>query len=709
MAQVFRGGKNWLGKALRTPSNVGRSLKRGTRFRTSQSNVREPGVNPGRLRHCNGYKFQVHWSKDREGGTRLEAGVRIPIGLFSSVPDVPGHFSAKRRMRPARPICFWSARRIYLHSSFAQAGGFLFPPPSLWSLNHRRSGLCARGFNERSVLNVIHRRLAYASLLTATALVTRSLWADGLTETFTSDPAASGWLATGKTNLFHWDAANHNLAVTWDSTSPNSYFYHPLGRTLSRADGFTLAFDLRLDDISITGFGQQIALGLLNLAEATHPNFSRPNSSSPDICEFDYYTDTGFGYSLDGTVADFTESAATYTHFQFNYSNDPLPIGVVCHVVLNHAPGASGLTGGIYTNGVLYSALNQVYANPIIDFQVDALAIESYAGDGWGDDVLAHGAVDNLTLTATPAVASDTQLLEGFFSDPFQRDWHISGNTNLYFWDATNQNLAVTWDSSTSNTYCYKSLGTTLGKADAFSLDFDLQLKDLTSTNTFQLAVGLLNLAEATNPGFSRPLGTSPDLFEFNYFADNGLGDPNVAATLTDHTAQISDYPGFYFAYNLKPLTAGQMYHIHLSHAAGAGTVTGRVSLNGTLYAELSLNYAGAIGEFRLDTLSISSYSGAGQDPDFYPGALLAHGAVDNVQVTLPAPTRNPVLAVNNGQWQLTTGTYLNWHYTLQRSSDLVAWSDISAPVPGTGGLVTMTDVTPPADRAYYRVQATQP
>jgi hypothetical protein len=27
---------------------------------TSQSNVREPGVNPGRLRHCNGYKFQDH-------------------------------------------------------------------------------------------------------------------------------------------------------------------------------------------------------------------------------------------------------------------------------------------------------------------------------------------------------------------------------------------------------------------------------------------------------------------------------------------------------------------------------------------------------------------------------------------------------------------------------------------------------------------------
>ena len=45
-----------------------------------QSNVREPGVNPGRLRHCNGYKFQCHCVFTmREGGMRFEAQVRIPV------------------------------------------------------------------------------------------------------------------------------------------------------------------------------------------------------------------------------------------------------------------------------------------------------------------------------------------------------------------------------------------------------------------------------------------------------------------------------------------------------------------------------------------------------------------------------------------------------------------------------------------------------
>jgi hypothetical protein len=42
-----------------------------------QSNVWEPGENPGRLRHCNGYKFRCH--RQREGGMRFEAEVRIPV------------------------------------------------------------------------------------------------------------------------------------------------------------------------------------------------------------------------------------------------------------------------------------------------------------------------------------------------------------------------------------------------------------------------------------------------------------------------------------------------------------------------------------------------------------------------------------------------------------------------------------------------------
>jgi hypothetical protein len=58
--QVFRAVKILLGKKFiprkkdalfETVENIFRQI--------SQSNVREPGVNPGRLRHCNGYKLPM--------------------------------------------------------------------------------------------------------------------------------------------------------------------------------------------------------------------------------------------------------------------------------------------------------------------------------------------------------------------------------------------------------------------------------------------------------------------------------------------------------------------------------------------------------------------------------------------------------------------------------------------------------------------------
>jgi hypothetical protein len=45
-----------------------------------QSNVREPGVNPGRLRHCNGYKFQCHREIGKaEGGSKPKSGYRFDL------------------------------------------------------------------------------------------------------------------------------------------------------------------------------------------------------------------------------------------------------------------------------------------------------------------------------------------------------------------------------------------------------------------------------------------------------------------------------------------------------------------------------------------------------------------------------------------------------------------------------------------------------
>src|SRR2546430_17254842 len=114
-------------------------------------------------------------------------------------------------------------------------------------------------------------------LLVAVALASLSVLsvarAITITENFSTDPSLNGWQIFGDTNLFQWDSANQNLAVTWDSSQTNSYFYQPLGATFTKADGFCVQFDLNLKDANAIGYFQ-LAIGLCNFAEATATNFS---------------------------------------------------------------------------------------------------------------------------------------------------------------------------------------------------------------------------------------------------------------------------------------------------------------------------------------------------------------------------------------------------------------------------------------------------
>jgi hypothetical protein len=299
---------------------------------------------------------------------------------------------------------------------------------------------------------------------------------------------------------------------------------------------------------------------------------------------------------------------------------------------------------------------------------------------------------------------------EDFSTNPASNGWQIFGDTNLFQWDSTNHNLAVTWDSSQSNSYFYHPLGTTLGKADAFTVDFDIQLNSLQWTNTFQLAVGLLNISDAVNPGFSRALGYSPDIFEFNYFPDSGdgFGDPNLAASMTDDTDSMTSFPDFYFIFDTRPMLLGTNYHVTLTHAAGAGLISATVFTNGQVYTTMPSFYSGSIGDIRLDTISISSYSGAGQDPAF-AGSLLAQGTVDNFVVTLPELAHNFTGGFTNGVWQTRVTTYADTHYTLQRSTNVTSWSDVTAAIAGNGDVLLLSDTNALADKAFYRVRADKP
>lgn len=304
-------------------------------------------------------------------------------------------------------------------------------------------------------------------------------------------------------------------------------------------------------------------------------------------------------------------------------------------------------------------------------------------------------------------------LTENFTNEPAQNGWQIFGDTNLFHWDSTNQNLDVTWDSSQVNSYFYKPLGTTLSVADAFTVDFDIQLSDISWGGGYppQIAVGLFNLANAEDPNFSRPIGTSPNLFEFDYFPfdgntnSDGNPEPNIAATITDSTTADTDYPDFYFIWDVLPMETNVTYHVTLTHAAGDQAISATVLTNGQIYTTMPFVNPAPIVDLQLDTLSISSYSEGSDTNDF----ILAHGTVDNFVVTLPPVVRNLTGAFSNSLWQVQFGTYTNWLYTLERSTNLVSWSAASASANGNGDVMTLSDINAPAGQAFYRVRAEQP
>ncbi|HEY5298441.1 MAG TPA: hypothetical protein VIK59_11010 [Verrucomicrobiae bacterium] len=240
-------------------------------------------------------------------------------------------------------------------------------------------------------------------------------------EKFTTDPALDGWKNFGEAELFHWDSTNQNLDVTWDSSQPNSYFYHPLGLTLTTNDSFCVQFDLQISDATTFGYGFELAVGLLHFSDATNADFSRANSPLPNLFEFDYYPADDYGdlASIDATLKD---SQPGFAGLSFAYDNLPLNPGVTYRVVLIHRAGEESISGVVYTNGQIYTSLPIVENyGPLGDFEFDTLAISSYADDGFGDSILAHGTVDNLALATPLPIDSAKSFAAGeiqFASDP---------------------------------------------------------------------------------------------------------------------------------------------------------------------------------------------------------------------------------------------------------------------------------------------------
>ena len=321
-----------------------------------------------------------------------------------------------------------------------------------------------------------------------------------------------------------------------------------------------------------------------------------------------------------------------------------------------------------------------------------------------------------LFLTVSALLGGQT-LQEDFASDPAARGWQGWGNTNLFHWNSGEGTVAVTWDSREANSYFARPLGTVLGADDSFRLAFDLRLRDFTpgidptKTNSpFQISVGLIRRADATGPGFVRGSGwQSPNLAEFSFFPDPGGAwewGPSLTAMFCDGTGLNWSSGGF------APLglTTGDLFHVVMNYDAAGRVMETAVLCNGEPFAAPSATSLGTnFTDFRVDAFAVCSYSHAGQWPG-YEGSILAHGTVDNVELTLPDP---PVAAVTgteqDGHWTASFNSQTNWVYTLEATRDFASWPAVSAVTPGTGGPLTLTDTNRLGDRAFYRVRAERP
>ena len=306
-------------------------------------------------------------------------------------------------------------------------------------------------------------------------------------------------------------------------------------------------------------------------------------------------------------------------------------------------------------------------------------------------------------------------IVETFATDPALREWRAFGDTALFLWGATNQNLEVTWDSSRTNSLFHRSLRTVLTKADDFSFGFDLRLRDIAigvNTNkpyTFEIAVGLCRFNSITNKNFFRGAGTSlgfgpRNLIEFDYFPDSGFG-ATVAPTAVANTNAIR----FSDNHPLE-LTTDYLFRIDMTYTASNQVLRTVMTRNGAAFGPIRDLSLGNFPDFRVDTFAVISYSDALQNPPQFAGSILAHGVVDNITWSVPDP---PLISFRGNfaqsGFRAEFNARSNWIYRLETSSNVLDWSLVEEKQFATNGSMFLEHREISSPRNFYRVSADRP
>jgi hypothetical protein len=259
------------------------------------------------------------------------------------------------------------------------------------------------------------------ALIPAALLVGSSAVAKTISQNFATEPLQNGWQEFGNTNLFHWNSANQNLEITWDSRESNSFFYVPLGTSLTRNDDFSIEFDLLINDI-VSGIepgktgGLEVGFGFFNFATATNTSFMRGSfGGAPNLFEFDYFPKGSYEFGGQTFDVAATTTPTFISTNSFDYAPTifapyimELPTNLVVHIQMNFTASNQTLVTLLMTNGAtLFQPPNVVLTDTNTsaftaedDYRIDTFSINSYssAGDDF-DSVFGHGVVDNVVIS----------------------------------------------------------------------------------------------------------------------------------------------------------------------------------------------------------------------------------------------------------------------------------------------------------------------
>jgi hypothetical protein len=495
-------------------------------------------------------------------------------------------------------------------------------------------------------------------------------WEPFFQDDFSSNPLASPQWTLKRLNsidvtpaypaLIEWSAAEHNLAVEWDSSKPSSIYAISLGRTLTESDSFSFSFDLALSGIENPNDDFfEIAVGMDDSTATRTRAFNRQGQTFGDpadtrrcvnIADWGYVLPNTWGHRVFPTIC--PQPGDSFRNNYLFSGNTQLQTGHTYRVAQTYDGAKREFSLAMTDNGAPMpgeDVTTTVSLLPADTFAIDRFAVKSYYDEwslgGWR----AEGTIDNVVVR----IGGDTVVDEDFSTDPSSR-WTYTGlrdynppDTSLASYDAAGGRVEFTWDAARSNTALVHALPTELTDETSFAFEFDLELAEIdVNGDFFQIALGLRNGAvhnfDRSGPPFGDPGSpiSARDVVEWSYFPEYDFGyGPQSCVMSTIVAKPGTGYSDFInhqtLASPATTLSTGVVYHVRQEYNSGTRRLTQTMTADGSAVVNADVTYAIEVPEskhFSVDSFGPVSYHNTFA---WVPGDWRVRGYIDNVRLDM--------------------------------------------------------------------------